>query len=573
MAAKMTEPNLNVKPSHSALDAAIVVACTLLWIGKFWLVPRININWDEFYFLTHVHAAARGDLTLGLQTAFAHLFTWLPRVPGTEADEVVAGRVAMTILLGLSAWLVHALAARRCDRTDALTAALAFLALWPTLRHGASFRADSLLLPLQLAALVVITRPGGHSRRRAIAAGLLLGVAATVTIKSALVAPVVLALGWLGARERETTTTAALRAWLVEAAWIAGTAAASAGLLLGVHLLTLDAAAVATAPVQASTAWSKTIVQPTLLPRLDVLTAMFNADPGIWSLGIFGAVVAISRRQWHALACALALLPVLFYRNSFPYFYVVMCAPAAVLIATGTRQVRELARSIGSDRAAGWTRWAIAGVIAIQAAAHMSVLAEPRQARQRAVIAAVHQIFPHPVPYIDHSGMMASFPKVNFFMSTWGMEQYRASGRGFMREAVEKHRAPLLIANRAVLQIGSSSYRRLLAEDRELIECCFVPVWGPVSIAGTRAVLDGDRSQVLRLPFGGAYRLDAPVPVLIDGVVRSPSAVVHVDDPRRGVSVQGVPGTTGPVSIRLLWAEAAGPPRAPPPARRLYDPL
>ena len=49
---------------------------------------------------------------------------------------------------------------------------------------------------------------------------------------------------------------------------------------------------------------------------------------------------------------------------------------------------------------------------------------------QRAVVAAVHRIFPEPVPYLDHGGVMASFPKVNFFMSSWGVDDLHTCRQG-----------------------------------------------------------------------------------------------------------------------------------------------
>ena len=91
-------------------------------------------------------------------------------------------------------------------------------------------------------------------------------------------------------------------------------------------------------------------------------------------------------------------------------------------------------------------------------------LAGDRIAHQRAIVAAVHQVFPGPVPYLDHSGMIGSFPKANGFMSSWGVSSYAAAGVPFMPAALER-RPPLLLVNWPVLDLESPMSRRLLPQE------------------------------------------------------------------------------------------------------------
>lgn len=49
----------------------LVAGVLALLAAKLVLLRDININWDEFYFLAHVHSLARGELAFGLQTAYA----------------------------------------------------------------------------------------------------------------------------------------------------------------------------------------------------------------------------------------------------------------------------------------------------------------------------------------------------------------------------------------------------------------------------------------------------------------------------------------------------------------------
>jgi hypothetical protein len=54
--------------------------------------PLININWDEFRFLSRIYELDRGELGSAFQTFHVELFRWLLGTPGNEADQVIAGR-------------------------------------------------------------------------------------------------------------------------------------------------------------------------------------------------------------------------------------------------------------------------------------------------------------------------------------------------------------------------------------------------------------------------------------------------------------------------------------------------
>ena len=41
-----------------------MAACVALLAWKARAIWTLNVNWDEFYFLTHVHALLRGDLQI-----------------------------------------------------------------------------------------------------------------------------------------------------------------------------------------------------------------------------------------------------------------------------------------------------------------------------------------------------------------------------------------------------------------------------------------------------------------------------------------------------------------------------
>mgnify|MGYP002085568782 CR=1 FL=1 len=173
---------------------ASAAAAVALLAAKFLLASRINVNWDEFFFLSHVHASVRGDLSLFLQGAYVHAFRWIAGTGGDEVDQIVRLRLVMCVLLAISVAFLYALARLWGSRPAALVAVFAFLATWPVLKHGASFRADALILPLTLAAFYFTLRGRGRPWRDAALAGACIGLAFVVTVKSVLLLPALQAI-------------------------------------------------------------------------------------------------------------------------------------------------------------------------------------------------------------------------------------------------------------------------------------------------------------------------------------------------------------------------------------------
>jgi hypothetical protein len=567
MAATMATRSALVK--QKSLQRGLVLACAVLLVSKFWLISRLNINWDEFYFLNLVHALARGELTQGLQTAYTRLFGWLPSLRGDEIGQILVARVLMVVLLGASAWMIQRLASRWLSQPAAWISALAFLALWPSMKHGGSFRADSMLLPLQIASLLVLTHPGLSDRIRGMGAGVLLGAATAVTIKAVLLAPVVIVL--------------AIRDWrqwrreLRSLVWLGAAAVMTAATLLAGHFLSMAGAGSVEVVASAGGAWEKTILSAPWLPRAATLSEQFRADVLFWIAAGGGLAWAMTRRLWPVAGCALSLLPILFYRNSYAYFFVVMWGPACITIGAAVQAAEEFVlqrRFMNGAIPVGL----FAAVLAAHGLRDVHRLSSPRQTEQRQLVSAVHQIFPEPVAYIDHSGVMASFRKANFFMSTWGVARYREVGEPFMPGVLQRDQPPLLISLRGEFLPGTFRFQQLLTTDREMIERFYQPYWGPVRIAGAAVEMGEGQEAFLVLPFGGRYRLESKVPVLIDGQRREPGDVIAVASNRLNIKVEtkmeahSVEGEGAHV-VRLLWAAARPPPTVPPVSRDYYESL
>lgn len=536
---------------------ALVAACFAMLGWKLWAIWRINVNWDEFYFLTLVHALARGDLGVPFQTTYAQAFRWLAWIGGGEMAQIHAARLCMFLLLALSAGQIVRLAARWTSPSAALAGALAFLCLLSTQVHGASFRADSLLLPTLLGVLLLLTRPVA-ARRADIGAGVLSGVGVAVSVKLALFAPLFLACLLLAA-DTEGPTVSRLRAALLRGLLIGAVTLVVAATLVGLHHLTLPAEGLESTSNFAHRSLGKTVLEAGLLPGSFYLRHLLRADRFLWIVIGCGLLLALVRRRWYPAAMVLAVSPVLFYRNAFPYFYLEMLAPAAVLFSVAVDEVRALARRSASASQRDWVPVACGMLVLVHGGARLPLLSTDQQWGQSRVLAAVHHIFPRPVPYLDHAGMVATFHKVNFFMSTWGMEGYLRRGVPFMAPALREFRPPLLLINRAYLDVLMSESRHLMPEDREALERFYQPYWGQIHVAGASLVLEGEETRAVVLPFPGKYRVESAEPLLVDGVVRGPGDVIDVPGTSVTLTRKATAGMS-PLNVRLLTAEAGPPP-------------
>ncbi|HUT49111.1 MAG TPA: glycosyltransferase family 39 protein [Alphaproteobacteria bacterium] len=541
-------------PNPVALSWLAAGAVTVLLVLKLQLIFLQNINWDEFFFLSMVHSALRGDLAIALQTVHVHAFYWLPQVSVSEVDQVVAARGVMFALQVGTCGFIYLVGRRLFGPAAAVFGGLAYLTLSYTVDHGTSFRADPIAAFLLMAALWMIVRDRS-GMAEVVAAGLLTAVAGLVTIKSIFYVPtLVLAVLCLTQAQRAQRR-------VVELIVLGLTALAAFGLFYIAHGASLDGAKNIHAANLVAVSSAKMIQLDNLFPRSPYLLNSMFGDPAVWILllGGFAAAVATAasgaRRQrgFGLVGLGLPLLTFIFYRNAFPYFYVFVLAAPAVLAAG---MFDRFARSHGQNRKFHWVVAMTMVVLAMNPIGRYLRNDVDRTAAQRQHIDVVHRMFPRPVAYIDRSSMVASFPKVGFFMSTWGMESYLAAGRPIMRGLLTRHHPVFVLANIDSLrldaprvQVAGTKRYRLLPADHAVLRENFVHHWGAIWVAGkhlTASVLGQVYQFEILIP--GSYTVESAVPVMIDGVARRPGAKVMLDAGRHTLVSQ-----TAPARIVLRW--------------------
>lgn len=537
MSARSPRPRLRLgelsRGQVLALVAGALVLVTL--VLRYLLIERTNVNWDEFYFLTAVHEQARGQETRLFQTAHGHIFSWLASLPVHELDQVLVGRYVMFLLATVSAGLLGWLGKRLIGGGAGLFAAAVYGAFAYVMQHGTAFRYDSLIVPCYLgaaAALVATSR----SRLTAAVAAVLASLALVISIKTLFFLPPLVAVAALPLLDPERRP-AVLRRLLVFAA--AGILATATFYLL--HRLSL-AEVSGSAKATVAGAAEKTINLDNPLPQASYLIESLRWETPLWILLLVGLVFIggdlIHRRddtegqvqRLRVLALAAPIVTLYFYRNSFPYYYVSVLPGACLLAGAVWRRVETLA-------ARPLVVAGLAFLCGFPVARHALRWYAQNDADateiQEQVILAVHGIFEESVPYVDRCGMIASFPKVGPFMSSWGMEAYRRAGVDIMPDLLRERQPGFVIANSPALELQRPYQHippgyRWRPDDYRLLQENFVHHWGPIWVAGKALRLSSDVPTDFEILIPGRYTVEAAGLVALDGVTVEPGQVVDL---------------------------------------------
>ena len=556
---------------------ALAALVALAFLLKLHLLFVVNVNWDEFHYLHWVYDYLRGELTSPLQTVHVHLFTWLRHVSGNEVDQVIAARLVMYGLSLGSAWLLYRIGRCFLDRTATLFALLCYLAVTYVVEHGTSFRTDPIATLLCLGAVYLVLRqpPGWLAP---LAAGLALAAALMVTIKSVFYLPVVGLLLLLPLLRGETRKEGLARALVFALALAAGFAA-----LYVSHRASLGPVELRSPTGFAAKAAGKVLRLDDLLPRRDYVLISLIESAVIWACLGLGAAALVQRagsgtraERAAAVRLLILLLPLasfLVYRNAFPYFYVFilplpMLACGFLFAAVGGSRPGRVIRSPKLI--------AVGLMLAVTVSLGRSYLpsARPALQLQRQTIELVHRLFPEPVAYIDRCEMIASYRKVGFFMSSWGMENYLDQGEPIFRELIARERPLFLLANTLSLDPAVSPDRlraagglALFDEDHAVLAANYVHHWGALYVAGKTLTLPtGGGEATFEILIPGSYTLESEGPIVIDGrTIAAGETLQLAPGPHRAAAQAG-----GPLRAILRWGERLHRPAEPPPEGRIF---
>ncbi len=514
---------------------------------------RRSINWDEYWFLSQVNELAQHRLTRPLQTIHTRLFAWLTHVPGNDIDALIAGRLGMFACLMVIAAAIVGIATRFAGRNAALFAALAYLSGGYVFQHGYSFRVDPLATALLMSALWALLALRLNPVR-IIGIAFLIGLAAMVTIKVVLYAPVFAGVMWLRWNEAGRSRDEALRiigTGLAAAAWF--------GLIFLYHRHDLAQAYEGAASNVLRTSagymfqmvprfyWPMVLKAATTAP---VLTLMILAFPFVLRRHAGSAAEKVALAGFFA-----PLATLLFYHNTAAYYYTFMLAPVCVAVAVVVPYALHRFRAP-----------ALAGVLAVNPLAVWVAEPQPSLPAQRTIAAAAEQLFPQPIGYFDKMAMLPSLAKHNMFMTKWGIDLYLTHEVPGLAETMAREAVPLVVENNEIftqaLRGTENQYRVYRDEDIAVLRSNYVHFWGPFWLAG-RDVPVGSEPVRFDLAVPGRFTIQQ-APLVLDGVEYQPGTVVQL---ARGTHVIG---GGRKAAARLIWGDNLRAPTYPAPTERLF---
>jgi hypothetical protein len=462
-----------------------------------------SINWDEFFFFSLIQQLRDGSLDHALQTFPARIFTFLRLLPLGPIDQLLAGRAAMLGCELIAVAALFGIARRFCDARVAALCSLTYLTAGDVFLHGFAFRADPLLTALLMAALwCVVTRR--LDWRTVAVVSVLAGLALVVSIKAVFYAPPFAGAAWLRWKEGKASGEPVVGRF---AAMAVGASLVFAGLLFA------HSNGLAPAGSRGGTAQSalRTVFAAGLVPQARYLWQQILLAPHVAMLIIAAPLFLGRLKGAERVATASFLLPLLtvvFYRNSYPYYFVFVLAPAMVAVGP---VLERLLRHVGY--------WPYAAVLAANAL--LLNLAEPRNVlpNQRALVEGVHQIFRTPVGYFGFAGMVGDFPRpLSILVSGWGLQRYRQGEEPSLVQLARERPVPLLIVNHPVIEAalkGVSGGDGLLPGDAVMLRENYIPHWGQVWVAGKR-IAKGAGTRELTVAVPGMYTLEG-ASIAVDG--------------------------------------------------------
>lgn len=570
----------------SAPRGANLVPASLLVVGllaRAILIPRLNLNWDEFSFLEKLASHERGALSARLLTFHVHLIAPV-RLLADPIDQLLALRSALWAASLVVAGAVVVLGRRLTGSLSAGLWAAALLQGFSYYQHfGQSVRYDPFILTPAIVAVALLVRE--HRRHRApdVVAGALLGLSLLLSIKAVFYAPVVIGAllfqglqrSWREALHQLTFAVAGLISSVV--------------LLGGFHLWSLapvvENAIPATtgAPSSDFLAILAAVVRDLgQLPQPHTLTLTLRWDAWLWLLMLAGLAVVVvgavrqgSRIDKARLALALGLVAPLgslaFYRNSYPYFFVTIIPFAVVIVAASFATVETALR----QRPTILQRLlpaVLALPVVFAGARFLAFNHEDRVSHQRAVVAGVRAIFPTPAPYLDRCALVGDHPMVGPFMSTWGIETLRRRAAPVFIPILQQQAPHYVVADVSAFRLErpveklTSGPRALRADDVAALKASFRQVWGPVWVAGF--TVSGPQIRTVFVP--GVYRITGDGEVSIDDVVHRGGDVVQLTAGEHRFVAGDEAGTFTFTIADAVLSDAAMP---PPPAGEIFDGL
>ena len=159
-------------------------------------IANLNINWDEFLYLSLIFEYSNGTLSKSLQTFYVHFLTWITNLDWDEVQLILLSRTLMLCCELLTLGFIFLISRKFVSVKFALIGVVSYLASGYVLIHGISFRSDPIITALLMASIYLLMDRSNYLWR-CMAASITVALAIVISIKSVFyIPPLAGALVW-----------------------------------------------------------------------------------------------------------------------------------------------------------------------------------------------------------------------------------------------------------------------------------------------------------------------------------------------------------------------------------------
>ncbi|MGB5725032.1 MAG: hypothetical protein WBM39_11525, partial [Parasphingorhabdus sp.] len=360
----------------------ILATVFLVILCQVWLIFVKAINWDEFLHFGQIYELVDGRLGSSIQTLPTRLFGWATLVSQDVVTQIQALRFVMLACAVTTAAGIMVLARRLVSFETAIMCGFVYLTAGFVFTNAFTYRTDPVAAAALMSALCAFAL-GPLSWKRAVLVGILIGLAGALTIKSIFYLPCFAAVAWLHWRGQDGSRLRIFGLFCI----VLAVSLLCFALLIGLHGAGLPASEAQTSNLGRSVGNFLRFFE-------------FEQIRFVFAEAIFAPLVTIGLMMLPFVARGLSkqtkilliglcgpLLCLLFYRNTFPYFFTFILPPVCVAIAPA---VSKLIARYGRVPVVAF---ALIGPVFL-------LIQEPYGTleRQRATINEVERLFPEPTP-------------------------------------------------------------------------------------------------------------------------------------------------------------------------------
>lgn len=493
--------------------SAIII---LLIACQSWLIFQKAINWDEFLHFGLIYDLADGRLRGGIQTLDTRLFGWATSISQDAIVQIQAIRFVMLACAIITAVAVTTLARRLVRFEIALLCGLVYLSAGFVFTNAFTYRTDPVAAAALMSALCVLAF-GKLSWMRVALVGLLVGFAGALTIKSIFYLPCFAAVAWLhwsGPDGRKFPM-------VVRFGSVVAVSLLFFALLIGLHRAGLPASEAPASGLARSLGNFLNFFQFEQI-RYVLLEAIFAPVVTVGVMMLPFATKGLSKQTKILLIglCA-PLLCILFYRNTYPYFFTFLLPPICVAIAPA------LSKLVARYHVIPVVIFALIGPAFLLAHEPYGTLE-----RQRAVIDEVERLFPEPAAYVSFSSYVPHYPRLGpSLMSGPGLKNYWDLRSGQIANDIEAGRIAFVIVTDDALNAVFNSDEPAAAaflpkRDVAALRANFLEHSDTIFILG-REICPEAKEQAIQIVHSGPYSLDGG-DLVINGRNVSDGTSIHL---------------------------------------------